>query len=433
MKIVVCALATAALAAAASVPAQVTFDKDVLPVLQKNCQSCHRPGEAAPMSFLTYQQTRPWAKAIKAAVVSKKMPPWFADPHYGKFANDRTLSPAEIETLTAWVDTGAKEGNSKDAPKPVSFVDGWQIGKPDAVIEMPIAFDIPASGTIDYQYILVPTGFTEDKWVQAAEARPGNKELVHHIIAFIREPGNPWMKDAKPGVPFVPKRDGGAGGRGGGFGDSLAGYAPGMVAPVLEPGQGKLVKAGSGIILQMHYTATGKPGTDRSRVGVIFAKQPPKERVVTLAATTTDFAIPAGDPNYEVDSKVTLQHDATLVSLLPHMHFRGKSFEYTAIYPNGEKEVLLDVPHYDFNWQLTYYLDKQKTLPAGTRIECVAHYDNSPNNRFNPDPTKVVRFGEQTWEEMMFGFFDVAVPVDVTMMDLMRPKKPATKQSGAGL
>ncbi len=432
MRFAVCLLASAVLAAAASVPAPVTFNKDVLPVLQKNCQSCHRSGEAAPMSFTSYDLTRPWAKAIKTAVLSKKMPPWFADSHYGKFSNDRTLSQAEIDTLAAWADTGAKEGTPKDAPKAVSFVEGWQIGKPDAIIEMPVAFDVPASGTIDYQYIMIPTGFTEDKWVQAAEARPGNKELIHHIIAFIREPGNPWMKGAKPGVPFVPKRDGGGGGAG--FGDSLAGYAPGMVAPVLEPGQGKLVKAGSDLILQMHYTANGKAGTDRSRIGVIFAKEPSKERVVTLAATTHDFVIPAGDSNYEVDSKITLQHDATLVSLLPHMHFRGKSFKYTAVYPTGEKEVLLDVPHYDFNWQLTYYLDKQKLLPAGTRIECIAHYDNSANNRFNPDPTKEVRFGEQTWEEMMFGFFDVAIPTDLNVMDVLRPKKPVqAKQTGADL
>jgi hypothetical protein len=433
MRIFVCALASATLVAAASAPATVTFNKDVLPVLQKNCESCHRPGEAAPMSFMTYQQTRPWAKAIKTAVLSKKMPPWFADAHYGKFSNDRTLSQAEVDTLAAWADSGAKEGNPKDAPKPVNFVEGWQIGKPDAVIEMPKEFEVPASGTIDYQYIVIPTRFTEDKWVQAAEARPGNNALVHHIIAFVREPGNPWMKNAKPSVPFVPKRDGGAGGQGGGFGEAVAGYAPGMVAPVLEPGQARLVKAGSDIVLQMHYTATGKAGTDRSRIGLIFAKQPPKERVLGLAAGTTDFAIPPGDSNYQVNSKVTLQHEATLIAMLPHMHFRGKDFEYTAVYPTGEKEVLLNVPKYDFNWQLTYYLEKQKLLPQGTVIECTAHYDNSANNKYNPDPTKEVRFGEQTWEEMMFGFFDVAVPVDVTVMDLMRPKKAPKAQSGASL
>ena len=432
MRVLVISLAVAGLSMAATAPSQITFNKDVLPVLQKNCQTCHRTGEVAPMSFLNYQEARPWAKAIKTAVLNKKMPPWFADPHYGKFANDRTLSQADIDTLVAWADTGAKEGNPKDAPKAIDFVAGWQIGKPDAVIEMPNEFDVPASGTIDYQYIVIPTSFTEDKWVQAAEARPGNTQLVHHIIAFIREPGNPWMKGAKPGVPFVPKRDGGGegGGRGGGFGDAIAGYAPGMVATVLKPGEARLLKAGSDIILQMHYTATGKAGTDRSRIGLIFAKEPPKERVVTIAAGTAEFAIPPGDSNYEVDAKLTLQRDSTLVSMLPHMHFRGKSFEYTAVYPTGEKEVLLDVPKYDFNWQLTYYLDKEKLLPAGTVIECVAHYDNSVNNHFNPDPTKEVRFGEQTWEEMMFGFFDVAIPVDMPLMDLLRPKKAAQK-SGA--
>jgi hypothetical protein len=435
MRLLGLCLGSTFLALAATAPPPVTFYKDALPVLQKNCQTCHRPGESGPMSFLDYETTRPWAKAIKTAVLTKKMPPWFADPHYGKFSNDRSMAQPEIDTLVSWADTGAQAGNPKDAPKPMDWVEGWRIGKPDQVISMPVAVDVPASGTIDYQYIVIPTGFTEDKYVQLSEARPGNPAVVHHIIAFIREPGNPWLKEAKPGVPFIPRErarraEAEANSdkkkhqqQDGGFGDFLAGYAPGTLPNIMKPGQAKLVKAGSDLVLQMHYTANGKATTDISRIGIVFATTQPTERVLTLAAANADFAIPPGDSNYKVDSKFTLQDDATLLNFLPHMHFRGKSFEYRVTYPSGEKETLLDVPHYDFNWQLTYELAQPKLLPKGTVIECTAHFDNSANNRFNPDPTKEVHFGEQTWEEMMIGFLDVAVPMNKTAMDLMRPKK----------
>ncbi len=426
MRALVIGIASAALAAAASTnSAPPTFYKDVLPVLQKNCQNCHRPGEAGPMSFMSYESTRPWAKAIKTAVATKKMPPWFADPHYGKFENDRSLSQAEMQTLTAWVDAGAKAGEATDAPKPVEFTDGWGIPKPDVILSMPAAFAIPASGTVDYQYFIVPTNFKEDRYVQYAEARPSNRVLVHHIIAFVREPGSPWLKEAKPGIAFVPSRD--SKDRGEGFGgDFLAGYAPGTIPQSLKPGQAKLIKAGSDIVLQIHYTANGKTGTDTSRVALVFAKEKPTQRVLTLASANGEFAIPAGDSNYRVESKIQLQEKATLISFLPHMHLRGKDFEYRAIYPTGETEKLLVVPHYSFSWQLTYNLEKPKVLPAGTVIECTAHFDNSANNAANPDATKVIHFGEQSWDEMMIGFFDVAVDVDTTPMDLLRPKKKAT-------
>jgi hypothetical protein len=427
MRVLSLALACAAVSSAAST--QVTFYKDVVPVLQKNCQGCHRPGEAGPMSFLTYETTRPWAKAIKDAVASKKMPPWFADPSHGTFSNDRSLSASDVKTLVSWVDSGAVAGDAKDAPKPIQFTEGWAIGKPDAIFEIPNAVNIPATGTVDYQYVIMHTGFTEDRYVQFAEARPTDRERTHHIIAFIREPGSPWFKDAPIGTAFVPEK----GKDGGGFGgDFLAGYAPGTIPDMLKPGQAKLLKGNSDIVFQLHYTANGKPSTDKSRVGVIFSKETPKERVLTLAATTPNFAIPAGDSNYRVDAKITLQADSTLESLLPHMHLRGKSFEYRVTYPSGEKETLLVVPHYSFSWQLTYYLDKPKVMPKGTVIECTAYYDNSVNNPANPDPTKEVKYGEQSWDEMMFGFFDVAVPLNVTAMDLMRPPKPpAKKDSGA--
>jgi hypothetical protein len=296
------------------------------------------------------------------------------------------------------------------------------------VFELPNPVAVPESGTIDYQYVVMHTNFTEDKYVQFAEARPTDREHCHHIIAFLREPGSPWMKNAPIGVAFIPEKnkDGG----GGGQGDFLAGYAPGTIPQTLKPGQVKLVKAGSDIVFQLHYTANGKPGSDRSKVGMIFSKSQPTERVLTLASSNPKFAIPAGDGNFQVDAKVTLQEEATLIMMLPHMHLRGKSFEYRIVYPDGKVEKILSVPNYSFSWQLSYYLAEPLKLPAGTTIECTAHYDNSKNNPFNPDPTKEIHFGEQSWDEMMIGFFDVTVSLDKNPMDLMRPKK-GQKPSGA--
>jgi hypothetical protein len=429
----------ALLSRAASVSSQITFNKDVLTIMQKRCQGCHRPGEVAPMSFLTYSEVRPWAKAIREAVLTRKMPPWFADPHYGKFSNDRSLTKGEIDTLVSWVDAGAREGDSKDAPQPVEWVDGWSIGKPDAVFEMPHHFDVPAAGTIEYQYIVIPSGFTKDTWVQAAEARPGNRRLVHHIIAFVRPPGSEWLKDAKPGIPFVPMEKKEEGDKkkkeeetdeAATTPELLIGFAPGLVPMTLPAGQAKLVKAGSDFVFQMHFTANGKAGTDRSRIGVIFAKEPPRERVFTANATNSKFVIPAGDPAYRVDSSITLQAPARLVDLMPHMHYRGKDFEYRLVYPTGEKQTVLSVPKYDFNWQLFYYFSDPIVLPKGTKIECTAHFDNSPNNRYNPDPNKEVRWGDQTWEEMMIGWFDVAVDAGKDPVDVVREKNG---QKRAGL
>jgi len=421
---------------AASLPPQITFHKDVLPIMQKRCQACHRPGEVAPMSFLSYQEVRPWAKSIREAVLTRKMPPWFADPHYGKFANDRSLSKKEIDTLVSWVDTGAREGDIKDAPAPVQWVDGWTIGKPDMVFEMPHDFQVPAEGTIEYQYIVIPSGFTRDTWVQSAEARPGNRALVHHIIAFVRSPGSKWLSEAKPGVPFVPqaKKDEGGKKKDGENKDQesddeaatpelLIGFAPGLVPMTLPPGQAKLVKAGSDFVFQLHYTATGKAGTDRSRIGLMYAKEPPKERIFTANATNSKFVIPPGDPAFRVTSSITLQESARLVDLMPHMHYRGKDFEYRLVFPTGESQTVLSVPHYDFNWQLFYYFAEPILLPKGTRIDCTAHFDNSPNNRYNPDAKAEVRWGDQTWEEMMIGWFDVAVDAGKDPGEVFREKK----------
>jgi len=428
---VIVGLLFACASTAATNPSPVTFTKDVAPVLQNNCQGCHRPGEAAPFSLLTYEQARPWAKAMKEAVLLKKMPPWFADAHYGKFSNDRSLTQKEIDTLVAWSDAGAPQGDPKDMPPPASFVEGWRIPKPDVVFEMPNTFEVPAAGTVEYQYIVVPSGFSEDKWVRFSEARPGNRQLVHHIIAFIREPGSKWLKGAQPCVPFVPKKNkDGEKDEGGRAGDFLAGYAPGTMPVELAPGQAKLVKAGSDIVFQMHYTANGHAGIDRSKVGVVFATEPPKERVFTLAAGKGDFKIPPGDPNYKVDSEFEMGTQVKLIGMLPHMHLRGKDFEYRVVYPTGEKETILSVPHYSFSWQLSYYPVKPIVLTKGTKIECTAHYDNSPNNPSNPDATKEVTWGDQSWDEMMLGFFDVAFDAKMPLKNLFPEKKDEKKAGG---
>lgn len=420
--------------------AEVTFYKDVLPVLQRNCQECHRHGEAAPMPLMTYAEARPWAKALKQAVLRGTMPPWFADPKHGHFSNERRLTPQEAGVLSAWADTGAKEGLAKDAPAPRKFVDGWNIGQPDKVIAMPRAFPVPAEGTIEYQYVIIPTGFTQDTWVAKAEVRPGNRAVNHHIIAFIRPPGSKWFASERVNEIFVPRARGNNGQRQNNDESNpsigvelLAGYAPGLQATEAPDGAAKLIKAGSDIVLQLHYTANGKAAEDLSRIGLVFAKQPPKLRHLTMNATNGKFVIPAGAPAHEVRSSITLHEDTGLIWMMPHMHLRGKDFLYTAVYPTGEREVLLSVPRYDFNWQLGYRYAAPKPLPKGTRIECVAHFDNSANNPANPNPAIEVRWGDQSWEEMMIGWFDVAIDPKTDVVDIYRAKpigatKPAAEE-----
>ncbi len=397
----ICAVA----AVAAPDTTNVTFNKDVLPILEKRCQDCHRPGEAAPFSMLTYKDTRPWAKSIRQAVLTKKMPPWFADPNVGHFANDRSLSQSEIDTLVAWIDGGVKEGDPKDAPAPRTFVEGWNIGKPDLVLQMPNAFQVPARGTIDYQYVIIPTGLTEDKWVTKIEVRPEARSAMHHVIAYVREPGSKWFADQKPGVIFVPPR-----GIGGGGAVGIGGYVPGAAfAPPSTPHRATLLKAGSDLVLQLHYTTNGTPTSDRTKIGLIFTNEPPTEKVVTATALQFRFAIPPGDPNYKIEASTIIRDDCDLISMMPHAHLRGKSFEYRITRPGGETETILSVPRYDFNWQLTYFPAKPIHLPKGTKLEVTAYYDNSPNNPYNPDPTKEIHWGEQTWEEMMIGYYTVVV------------------------
>jgi hypothetical protein len=394
--------------------ASATFTKDVAPILYNRCTECHRTGEIAPMSLLSYQEVRPWAKSIRQRVVERSMPPWAADPHYGKFSNDPSLSQKEIDTIVGWVDGGAVKGDDKDLPTPPAYVAGWTIGKPDVVLAMQEEYSVPADGTVPYLYFTIPTGFKEDKWIQALEIKPGNRSVVHHVIAFTQEPG--------AGAAGRRADGGGEAQRGRG---QLGGITPNKTGVVLAPGTARLVKAGSSIVFQMHYTTNGEATKDRTSIAFIFAKEPPTRTLVTGNALNARFAIPAGDGNHEVKSSTTMKEDVHLTSFMPHMHFRGKDFVYTAVYPDGRSEILLNVPKYDFNWQLTYELEKPVALPKGTRVDCVAHFDNSTRNKFNPDPTKEVRWGDQTWEEMMIGWFSYTR--DVEQRETASAKSPSGK------
>ena len=404
----------------------VTYHEHVVPVLQKNCQSCHRPGEAAPFSMLTYQDTRPWAASMKRAVVSRKMPPWHADPSVGHFANDRRLSQEEIDTIARWADGGAPEGDPKKAPAPLTFLEGWNIGQPDKILEMPQAFSVPATGTIDYQWIVMPTGLEKDTWIEGVEVRPGDRSVVHHVIAFYRRPGSSWLVDAKPGIP-TPK---GSGDSEAGMSDgAIGGYVPGLPAGRLPAGRAIFLPAGSDIVLQVHYNATGKPTTDRTKVGIVFAKNEVVERSFQIGVVNPGFVIPPGDPSYRVDADTTVDSDVRVIGFTPHMHLRGKSFEFRAVLPDGSREVLLRVPKYDFNWQLTYDLAQERVFPRGTKFEATATFDNSENNKFNPDPKASVRFGDQTWDEMMVGFIDIAIKPDMDLAKLIKmPARPTGAQ-----
>jgi len=410
--------------ALAPVWAAPVFYKDVLPILQKRCQECHRPGEIAPMPFVSYAGTRPWAKAIREQVIARKMPPWFADPAYGHFSNDRSLSQTEIDTLVAWAKAGAPAGNVADAPPPRQWPSGWNIGTPDAVFEMPSAFAVPAKGAVDYQYLILPTHFTEDRWIQKVEVRTSSRTAVHHAVVYIREPGSKWLEGEPIEKTFsVPLAKGFT------TSDLLMVYTPGNSYDQWPAGIAKRIKARSDLVLQMHYTASGKAIQDRTRVGVVFAKEQPKQAVLSLQMSNDRFVIPPGDSNYRVQVSGTLPNDALLISMFPHMHLRGKGFEYLITGPNGHVETLLKINHYDFQWQLNYRLAEPRLIKAGTRLEWVGYFDNSPNNPSNPDPTAEVRYGEQSWEEMMIGFFDVVVDSELDKPKFFeRPLSPLAGQ-----
>jgi hypothetical protein len=396
-------------AGTASAQSAPTFYKDVLPILQNNCQTCHRPGEVAPMSLISYDDARPWARSIKTKTVAKQMPPWFADPDYGLFSNERKLSSREIETLSAWADAGAPAGNAKDAPPARHFEDGWNI-KPDVVVEMPKPFDLPATGTINYKYIVVHTNFKEDMWVVAAEMRPGNAAVLHHGKVWVRPPNSSWLKAAKPGDAYEMETQRDVIGRNVSEegNDILGKFNPGLGPQRFDQeGAAKFVPKGSDLVYEMHYTTNGKPQSDVSRIGLVLAKDDPAKRYLFHAGpTASNLAIPAGDGNAEVVSEVTLAAPGRLVYAQPHMHLRGKDFELQAISPAGEKKTVLK-GRFDFEWQMGYQLAEALPLPTGTKLRFITHFDNSPANRFNPDPATKVVWGPQNWDEMSNCFIGV--------------------------
>jgi hypothetical protein len=397
-----------------------TFYKDVLPILQQHCQACHRAGEIAPFPLVTYRQTRSWSDQIRHAVRAKRMPPWFADACCGKFSNDPSLTSQEIAAISSWADSNTPAGDVKDAPTAPHWAYGWNIAEPDVVLKMPKPVAIPAHGDVEYTYEIVPTGFAADRWAQMSEVRPSSREHVHHAVIYIRPPESKWLRGAPVGVPFTassvhdPELMHEAHAT---TSDMLLVYAPGSSPDNWPDGMAKFIPAHSDLIFQMHYTTNGRAARDQTSVGMVFAKKPPTQRVLTLQLANEHdmIPIPPGADNYRVEVHGTVPNDATLLSFFPHMHLRGKRFEYNIVHSgvsNEKPETLLKV-NYNFYWQMSYRLAQPRFLKAGTELQAIAWYDNSRNNPHNPDPSAAVTWGDQTYNEMMVGFFDVAVPAEV--------------------
>lgn len=428
-------------------PGQVTFNKDVLPILQKNCQTCHRPGEIAPMSFLTYDSTRPWAKAIKTAVVTRKMPPWFADPHVGEFRNAPKLSTEDIATLTAWADNGAREGNPSDKPAPREWADGWRTN-PDVIVSMKEPYFVPAKGDGEIKQFIVPNPFKEDTWVSSIEIRPGDPSVVHHVILQVQDTAPKSFiitKDAVPNIEAL--RDGlqvvaGNVNSGvftgnlqqgqGSYSDVLARleerrtglgafmtmeavYAPGTSPLDFQfHDSAKLIRAGQPLRIEVHYTPNGKATQDQTQVGFTLAKGPAQRRFVIMAPehlVDVQKPIPAGETNWETTGEITFNQDAELVWFMPHMHLRGKDMTFRLIYPDGREETALSAK-FDFHWQLGYEVENPIQVTKGTKMIVTAHHDNSANNALNPEPDKAVTWGDMTSQEMMLPWFGVVVDND---------------------
>lgn len=367
--------------------ARVTFSKDIAPIFYSKCAGCHHAGESAPMSLTSYEEARPWLKSIKKNVASRAMPPWHSDPGFGPFKNDRSLSEKEIASIEKWIDTGAPEGDKSAAPAAPKFDDeGWKLGKPDQIIEFE-KVDIAADGPDQFRNLMVKLDFPGDKWLRAVEIKPSNRKIVHHMILWqVGEDGQPtpqgWM----------------------------GAWAAGADPNVFAPGTGRMIKKGNKLMGDMHYHPYGTAGSDVTRIGLYFAEEKDiQKELVNLWVMNDSFEIPAGDSNYEAKSTFKFSQDGKILGLAPHMHYRGKDFVYTATFPDGRKQELLKVSHYDFNWQTNYQFKEPLEVPAGTRIDCVAHWDNSKQNAANPDPNKTVRFGLQSYDEMMIGFVDYIV------------------------
>jgi hypothetical protein len=416
-----------------------TFTKDVAPIFYKNCTNCHRPGELAPMSLLTYKDARPWAKSIATNVSKGAMPPWHADPAFGEFVNDRRLTDGERDTIVKWASNGAPEGDPKELPATPTYTTEWLIGQPDAVFSMQEDYPVPANGTVAYQYFTIPTNTTEDKWIQAMEVRAGNPKVLHHVIVYAAPPAPP-AGAAPPAPPagaaaqppaqrpaplfvFAEGTTNIPAGQTGGpplppeqrkapgpddrpaprrMGPAIGGFAPGQFVRVYQDGTAMKLPAGTTLVFQMHYTPDGKPTTDRTRIGVKFAKAKPQTEVRFASLVNGSLHIPPGAADQRVDAEMTVGQDITLWSMIPHTHVRGKKWIYDVTYPDGRNETVLSVPKYDFNWQTDYVYKQPLRLPKGSKLHATAWYDNSAANKANPDPSKDVWWGDQTWEEMMY-------------------------------
>ena len=398
-----------------------SFYKDVLPILQDHCQACHRTGQIGPMPLVAYRDARKWSAEIARRTGLREMPPWFADPRFGHFSNDPSLTAAQIATLAEWSHTGAA-GNPADAPPPRKWAAGFTIPQPSLVVTMPKPVAIPARGDIEYTYEIVHTGFSRDQWVRMSEIRPSNRQHVHHAVVYIRPPGSKWLAQSPIGMPFTAMDAEMT------TSEILLVYAPGSSPDQWPEGMARLIPRGSDLVFQMHYTANGHAATDQTSIGIIFANTPPKQRVMTLQLTNSHFRIPPGDPSYRVEARGTLPNDALLLSFFPHLHLRGKEFDYNILHPDNRGgsriEPLLKV-NYNFYWQLSYRLAEPRLLKAGTELQAVAIFDNSRKNPHNPDPDAGVTWGDQTYNEMMVGFFDIAVAPDVDKPRFFERAPPA--------
>jgi peroxiredoxin len=371
----------------------ITYSKHVARVLEDHCVRCHRPGQIAPFALTSYDDAVAWAETMLEVIDEGRMPPWHANPAYGHFSNDAHMPDEAKQVLRDWIEGGMPEGDAADLPKPLEFTEGWQIPKPDVVFKMPEPFVVPAKGVVEYQYFEFDPKFEEDVWIRGAEVRPENREVVHHVLVFYVPPG----QEDKRGEDAL-------------F-NEIAAFAPGMPAGLWPEGYARLVPAGSKLIFQVHYTPNGSEQTDQTEVGLVFADAKSAHKEVRFGvAVNTDFRIPPQHPNYHVPAGYSFTQDTLVHALIPHMHYRGKSFRFTAKYPDGRQEILLDVPRYDFNWQNAYVFNEAKLMPKGTVLMCDGYYDNSPENLTNPDPTKEVRWGDQSWEEMMLGSFVYSLP-----------------------